>query len=667
MKNKWDDVEAATHEGELGPLIYTTRLLGQEENFGHYVGGNASVKQTVKNLLGEEEEILFINHGQQPPGTIKANGFTPLRNKPLASLSKLEALPAALLENQLACSRTLASAPVPPANSLLHAVMPYRYILLSQPDAILAIANTHDGPLRLHQLYGEEVSILPYAPSGLALAKACAETLAADAAHKLAGIFVQHQGLVTYGETARLAYERLVDLVTRAELYLENHGAWNVTVTPPPADEEHPADKEHPEADKALRQELAALRQAISSTAGRPLILSVHMDPAILNFCRRDDLAALAGQGPAVVGHAVITKRLPMIGRDVDAYRVAREQDIGEYGARQSAQGYDVAPRIILDPELGMCALGYTAGQATLAGQVYRRTIDIILRATALDAYCSLSSVDAFTAEAPARSESGEASTASDTVFAGEIALVTGGASGIGKACVESLLARGAAVVSMDINPLVKTLFDRPDYLGLLCDLTDEMSVLSAFEALARCFGGLDMLVLNAGIFPGGCRIEALTLTEWQRVMRINLDSNLVVLREAHALLKHSPRGGRVLVNASKNVHAPGAGAAAYSSSKAAVTQLARVAALEWGKDHIRINQIHPDAIFDTGIWTEDVLKARAAHYGMSVQQYKTRNVLGVELKSHDVGELVAEMLGPRFEKITGAQIPVDGGSDRVI
>lgn len=257
--------------------------------------------------------------------------------------------------------------------------------------------------------------------------------------------------------------------------------------------------------------------------------------------------------------------------------------------------------------------------------------------------------------------------TGETALFAGEIALVTGGASGIGKACVESLLARGAAVVSMDINPAVKTLWNRPDYLGLQCDLTDEAAVVRSFEALVKTFGGLDMLVLNAGIFPAGCRIESLTLADWQRVMRINLDSNVVVMREAQPLLKNSPRGGRVLVNASKNVLAPGVGAAAYSASKAAVTQLARVAALEWGKDRIRVNLIHPDAVFDSGIWTEEVLKARAAHYGLTVQQYKTRNVLGVELNCRYVGELVAEMLGPRFEKITGAQIPVDGGSDRVI
>jgi NAD(P)-dependent dehydrogenase (short-subunit alcohol dehydrogenase family) len=251
--------------------------------------------------------------------------------------------------------------------------------------------------------------------------------------------------------------------------------------------------------------------------------------------------------------------------------------------------------------------------------------------------------------------------------FAGEVALVTGGASGIGRACVQALLARGAAVANLDISPNVTTLFDRAGYLGVQCDLTDEEATLNAFEALVKSFGGLDMLVLNAGIFPPSCRIESLALAEWRRVMRINLDSNLVLLREAYPLLRQSPRGGRVLVNASKNVAAPGAGAAAYSTSKAAVTQLARVAALEWGRYGIRVNLIHPDAIFDTGIWSEEMLKARAAHYGMTVHQYKTRNVLGVELNSHYVGELVAEMLGSRFEKITGAQVPVDGGSDRVI
>jgi NAD(P)-dependent dehydrogenase (short-subunit alcohol dehydrogenase family) len=149
--------------------------------------------------------------------------------------------------------------------------------------------------------------------------------------------------------------------------------------------------------------------------------------------------------------------------------------------------------------------------------------------------------------------------------------------------------------------------------------------------------------------------------------MRVNVDANLALMRACHPLLKLAPRGGRVVVIGSKNVHAPGPGAGAYSASKAALTQLARVAALEWAADGIRVNQLHPDAVFDTGIWTPEVLAARAAHYGMTVEQYKRRNLLGVEIASRDVAELAAEMCGPLFAKTTGAQVPVDGGSDRIV
>jgi NAD(P)-dependent dehydrogenase (short-subunit alcohol dehydrogenase family) len=175
------------------------------------------------------------------------------------------------------------------------------------------------------------------------------------------------------------------------------------------------------------------------------------------------------------------------------------------------------------------------------------------------------------------------------------------------------------------------------------------------------------MVILNAGIFPASRRVGELSLEEWDRVMRVNLDANLLLLRETHPLLKLAPAGGRVAIIGSKNVPAPGPGAAAYSPSKAALTQLARVAALEWGADGIRVNVLHPNAVFDTGIWSDEVLRARAAHYGMSVEQYMTNNVLRVAVTSHDVAELAAELCGPLFAKTTGAQIPVDGGNERVI
>jgi NAD(P)-dependent dehydrogenase (short-subunit alcohol dehydrogenase family) len=232
---------------------------------------------------------------------------------------------------------------------------------------------------------------------------------------------------------------------------------------------------------------------------------------------------------------------------------------------------------------------------------------------------------------------------------------------------VAALRARGAAVVALDINPAIGELDMGPAVLGLPCDVTDVAAVAAAFEQAVQRFGGLDMLVLNAGIFPASRPIATLGQAEWERTLRVNLDANLALLREAHPLLKLAPRGGRVAVIGSKNVPAPGPGAAAYSASKAALTQLARVAALEWGADNIRVNVLHPNAVFDTGLWTDEVLRARAASYGLSVEQYKTNNLLRVEVTSRQVAELAAELCGPLFACTTGAQIPVDGGNERVI
>ncbi|MBV8424421.1 MAG: SDR family oxidoreductase, partial [Candidatus Eremiobacteraeota bacterium] len=180
-------------------------------------------------------------------------------------------------------------------------------------------------------------------------------------------------------------------------------------------------------------------------------------------------------------------------------------------------------------------------------------------------------------------------------------------------------------------------------------------------------FGGIDILILNAGIFPRSSAISALSDEAWKGAIEINLNANLALMRECHPILKLAPRGGRVVVIGSKNVAAPGPGAASYSASKAALLQLARVAALEWGEDHIRVNTLHPNQVFDTGIWTAEILSARAEHYGQTVEEYKTDNVLKVEITSNDVAELAAELCGPLFAKTTGAQIPVDGGNVRVI
>ena len=304
---------------------------------------------------------------------------------------------------------------------------------------------------------------------------------------------------------------------------------------------------------------------------------------------------------------------------------------------------------------------------AGIVADLYTHTMDVIERATLLGGWQALPPKDIFDVEYWDLEQAKLKKAGKPPVFAGEVALVTGAASGIGKACVDALLARGAAVVGLDLNAEITTVRKRTDFLGVQCDVTSASGLAAALDAAVRAFGGLDMLVLNAGMFPGGTVLAKLDDEQWRKVMQVNVDANLTLLRLCHPLLKLAPRGGRVSVIGSKNVPAPGHGAGAYSASKAALTQLARVAALEWGADNIRVNTLHPDAVFDTGLWTTEVLAARAAHYGLSIEQYKKRNVLKTEVTSRDVAELAAEMLGPLFAKTTGAQLPVDGGNERVI
>ncbi len=637
-------------QDELENALSLARKLSQEPGLVP-AGGIVSAKGTGQDIFGEAQELLLIMEGKQPLATVEAEGFARLRLEGLARLAGLENLSEGQLQDELLTRRAEAASPEPPQNTLIFVLIPETYVCLTTPEALLAIERAVDGPARLGQLFGASVLVAPYARSGLPLARALAQALWAANDLALEGIVLVGHGLLTFGEKADIAYARAINLAERAEAYLQERRAWEIEAAEAPAPEQ------------PVRAELAALRRGISSLAGFPLLLAVQSE-ATPCF---EDVGRLEACFPALPEQAQEIKPFPLAGRNLEAYRAKYEAHFRAGSTGRRLEMADPAPRVLLDPELGLLAAGRTAREMDYAAGLARLAMRTIWRADALGGCAPFAPDLLIEAEYGPAGPAPHATSPKTEMFQGEAALVTGGASGIGKACVESLLARGAAVATMDINPAVEGLFDRPDFLGLHCDLTDEGATLAAFEALGRRFGGLDMLILNAGIFPAGVRIEALSLEEWQRVMRINLDPNLVVLREAYPLLKCSPRGGRVLVNASKNVLAPGAGAAAYSSSKAAVTQMARVAALEWGKDRIRVNMIHPDAIFDTGIWTEEVLKARAAHYGMTVQQYKTRNVLGVELNSHFVGELAAEMLGPLFEKITGAQIPVDGGSDRVI
>ena len=620
-------------------------------------GGNTSVKVVEHNLFDEEEEILYVKGSGSKLSAMTAEGFTPLRYKSLARLMMLDSLPDAEWKNQIQRNVTVTDAPAPSVETLLHAIFPYTFVNHTHPDALLAISSTPSGEERIRELYGDSVVIVPYARSGFPIAKLSHKCFAEQSNSQTVGVFLMNHGLFTFGDTAKAAYDRTIEMVAKAEQYLDERGAWNILIPPIPA------------IDKPLRYDIAAVRQELSEVAGAPLIVTTHTDPQCLSFSRREDIRTISQQGPATPDHVIRTKNKPLIG--VEHVQWFREDYERYFKAHASSLEtplpmLDPAPRVIIDPDYGMLTTGRTAKDATIAGDIYRNTMDIILRATALEAYQALPEDQIFEMEYWAL-EQAKLDEKSDPPFKGEVVLITGAASGIGKACVDSFMERGAAVVGLDINPSILTLKERNDFVGIRCDVTEEEEIEHALERAVRAFGGIDMMVLNAGIFPGGKRIDSLPTDEWRKVMRINLDSNLILMREAYPFLVRAPRGGRVSIIGSKNVPAPGPGAVAYSSSKAALNQMARVAALEWGKDGIRINSLHPNAVFDTGLWTDEVLQSRAAHYGLTIEQYKRNNVLRTEVKSRHVAELAAEMCGPLFEPITGAQLPVDGGNERVI
>lgn len=657
MKSLWNDTEASEHPGDLGLRVYTSRLLGRDKSLVLHGGGNTSVKIREKSLLGDEEDLLYVKGSGWDLETIEAVGFSPVRMDHLLRLAKLPELSDPQMVNEIVTHMTRSSAPVPSVETILHAILPYKFVDHTHADAVVTITNTPGGEERIREVYGGSVVVIPYVMPGFDLARVCAERFPAEAGPETIGMVLLNHGIFSFGETARESYERMIHLVNLAEQYLERNGAGslgpysgNETAAPDPV-------------------EIARLRHGLSKTAGFPMIVASRRDARTLAFCRREDVGTIARQGPATPDHVIRTKPLPMVGRDVEAYAGAYRDYFAGHAphAKSPKTMLDPAPRVVIDPELGLLTAGRTAKDAAIAAEIYEHTMDIIERATLLGGWRALPARDLFDVEYWDLEQAKLKKAGHPPVFAGEAALVTGAASGIGRACVESLLTRGAAVVGLDLHPAIAGMLPRKDFLGIQADVTKEEDLAAAISAAVASFGGVDLLILNAGIFPSSRPIAEQGLDEWRKVMAINLDANAALLKQCHPYLRLAPGGGRVVVIGSKNVPAPGPGASAYSASKAALTQLARVAALEWGKDGIRINVLHPNAVFDTGVWTPEVLASRAASYGLSVEEYKRNNVLKVEVTSRDVAEAAAELCGPRFAKTTGACLPVDGGNERVI
>lgn len=656
MKSRWNDEEATRHENDvLGLRAYSSRLIGQDEDLVLHGGGNTSVKQTILDVLGEPVDLLWVKGSGHDLASIGPEGFAPVRIKTLRGLANLEVLSDSDMVKHQRAAMLDPDAPLPSIEALLHAIIPLPWVDHTHADAVVALSNAPHGEDRLRSIYGERVLFVPYVMPGFELTREVMRILRDKDCRQYEGLVLMHHGLMTWGHTAKQSYERMVKLVDEAEKCFLRHRSWDLL--------------ERKDGDPVDPHEVVELRQLVSRQAGRSMVCQIDTSPLAVGFAALPGVEAIATRGPLTPDHVIRTKRIPLVlapGADlapqVEAYAEAYRAYFGRHAGPDDHM-LDTAPRWVIWPGRGVVSFGATPDEAAIVGDIARHTLIAIQRAEGVGGWQALPENDLFRMEYWELEQRKLRKKGQVREHRGRVALVTGAAHGIGRAVSSRLSELGAVVVGLDNDPVVTQL---SGLHGVVCDVTDGRAVERAIEDLVRRFGGLDLLVSNAGFFPDAVELADLDDAQWSRVLALNLDAHHKVLRAATPFLVRGHEPSVVFVG-SKNAAAPGPGVGAYSVAKAGLTQLMRVAALELGERGVRVNAVHPDAVFDTHLWNTGKIEARAKTYGVTVDEYKRRNILKREVHARDVANAVARLLSPEFGLTTGAQLPVDGGNVRVI
>tara|TARA_Y100000588_G_scaffold360953_1_gene421306 strand:+ start:15841 stop:17814 length:1974 start_codon:yes stop_codon:yes gene_type:complete len=657
MDSLWNEEEAkAFSDDPKGMRIYTARLLGQNSNLVLHGGGNTSVKLKEENFFGEKVDVLFCKGSGHNLDNIEASGFASLRLDALLKLAEHDTLSDTDLVKQQRIAMLDPLSPNPSVEALLHAIIPHKFVDHSHADAILALTNIESGEDTIRIVFGDRVLIVPYVMAGFTLAKNVHDMIRNLDWETIDGIVLMNHGLFTFGDDARTSYENHIQLVSKAEEYLKAQGA----------NQQATATGEN----SSNLLKLAELRRAVSGVRGVPVLAKWGSSPEQVGFSELENIADLGTRGPVTPDHTLLTKRIPiLLGDEVEASVqefVAADENYFESHKSNDLIPLDSAPRWAIWPGQGTVAFGATYEEANKVSDIASHTAKVIQQSEALSGWKPLPAEDIFHIEYWELQQAKLKNKPSRLPLQGKVALVTGAASGIGKACAEQLHAAGAAVLATDLNPEISDLFTKPTFIGQVCDVTDLAAMKNSVETAVSTFGGLDIVVSNAGIFPQGQFIDQMDDKPWDMSLAINLTQHKNLMRKTIPFLKLGIDATFIFIG-TKNIPAPGPGASAYSVAKAGLNQLMRVAALELGEHKVRVNIVHPDSVFDTAIWTGGVLEARAEKYGLSVEEYMSRNVMKTPVKSVEVANMVVTMAGKSFIKTTGAQITVDGGNERII
>ncbi|PYV34687.1 MAG: bifunctional aldolase/short-chain dehydrogenase [Acidobacteria bacterium] len=695
MQSRWSETEAAkfvrkhakASSEDLALRTYSARLLGAEPGLVLHGGGNTSLKSEVPDIFAQNRPVIYVKASGLDLAAIEPAGHTALDLEYLRRLGALPSLTDAAMVNEFRTHLVRAAAATPSIETLVHAFLPPRFIDHTHADAILALTNQPSGLKIAAEALGDEVIVLDYVTPGFELAKASAAAFGAQPTAR-GMVWVRH-GLVTWGGTARESYEATIALITRAEEYIARRSKRSLVVSASTAVET--ARKRWSVVAPIARGLLARATGEADCPHAR-VILRPLINREVLDFVDSTSARDLALTPPLTSDHLIRTKPWPLWldsphFDDAEKLRTELAEAIRCYAtnyqayfARQRSrlpagvEPFDPDPRVLLIPGLGALCAGKDAVAAGIVRDITAHTLAAKARIYAMGSYQGLDEAELFDMEYRSLQHA-KLTRGDEKALAREVALVTGAAGAIGSAICEELLSNGCHVAATDLpgaalDSLVEDLSAVYDQriVGTPLDVTDPQFVAAGFEAVIQEWGGVDLVVINAGIAHISA-IADLSLETFRKLERVNQEGTLLMLREAARHFRAQGTGGDIILISTKNVAAPSAHFAAYSATKAAAHQLARIASLELAELGVRVNMIAPDAIFShgarkSGLWAEvgpDRMKARGMNEKELEEYYKNRNLLKIQITARHVGRAVV-FFATRQTPTTGATLPVDGG-----